>query len=271
MANNNKPQQQTMLGAAKIENFVGDKKGLLVKQTPRGWIWELLGCTARSEFKISGMEWSDLQDGYRVTDAGMKKPDVLYALEESNCLCRNLFPHVRPMQMDLTAGGEPGGAKVLSFNKPRGFPLFSCNCCPLLSVTLPSGMTAESQVYIDCPGCLVPHFKYSENDKRIYNVHPETCCGGCCIACTPCGKGMAYLPFYFHDPQTNAPVGGVYDGPTTPQIRKLWAGLAKECCTTADNFAVMFPEGISAERKAGILGLTFLLDFVVFERKPDED
>ena len=55
-----------------------------------------------------------------------------------------------------------------------------------------------------------------------------------------------------------------------PQIRKVWAGLKKECCTTADTFAVFFPRGASARRKAGLLGLTFLLDFTIFERQGQE-
>jgi hypothetical protein len=50
-------------------------------------------------------------------------------------------------------------------------------------------------------------------------------------------------------------------------ILKVWAGLKKECCSTADTFAVFFPPGCTPERKAGLLGTTFLLDFTVFERQ----
>jgi len=33
----------------------------------------------------------------------------------------------------------------------------------------------------------------------------------------------------------------------------------------------MFPGGIDAKRKAGLLGLTFLLDFTVFERQQQKN
>jgi len=267
-----KPEQQIMLGAENLDYILGNQRGLLVKQTPRGCLLELMGCTAKSEYKISGMEPGDIQDGYKISENGMKQQNVLYALEESNCLIRNFAAESRPMTVVVTDGGEAGGAEVMRFVKPATFPLCSCNCCPLMSVELPGGQKAESQVYIDFPGCLIPHFKYQENDKHIYNVHPEKCCGGFCISCDICkGKGTLYMPFYFHDPNTKAVIGGEYDDPSTPQIRKLWAGLAMECCTTADNFAITFPPGVDGIRKAGLLGLTFLLDFAVFEKKKESN
>lgn len=67
------------------------------------------------------------------------------------------------------------------------------------------------------------------------------------------------------------PVGGAYDQEGTPQIRKVWAGLKKECCSTADHFVLVFPPGIDAKRKAGLLGMTFLIDFTVFENQQDQE
>merc|ERR1740129_174284 len=117
--------------------------------------------------------------------------------------------------------------------------------------------------------CLyVPKFKYSEEGKPVYILKPETCCGGCCIACSCCsGKGCVYIPFYFHDPETMVVLGGYNDD--APQIRKVWAGFKKECCSTADTFVVKCPQGIDAKRKAGLLGMTFLIDFTWFERQQD--
>jgi hypothetical protein len=132
------------------------------------------------------------------------------------------------------------------------------------------GRLGSTSQYICDINLFVPKLKYSEGGEPVYILKPQTCCGGCCIACNCCsGKGGLFIPFFFHDPQTGSVIGGDYDGKETPQIRKLWAGLKKECCSTADTFAVMFPQGIDANRKAGLLGLTFLLDFTVFERQQD--
>ena len=98
-----------------------------------------------------------------------------------------------------------------------------------------------------------------------YIIHPETCLGGACVACNICsGKGIAYMPFYFHDPETGDVIGE-YDNPYTPQVRKVWAGWKKECCSTADTFTVVFPKDATVKRKAGLLGMTFLIDFTIFE------
>lgn len=49
------------------------------------------------------------------------------------------------------------------------------------------------------------------------------------------------------------------------KITKKWSGLAKESFTDADNFGIIFPEGIDLTQKAILLGAVFLIDFVHFE------
>lgn len=280
-----KPEQQTM-GGDKVEQLFGDKNGLLVKQTMRGCIQECLGCEAKSEYKISGIDWNFIYDDYKVSEEGMQQQDIMYALEESSCCCRLCWRDGRPFNMKVSEGGEPGGAEVLQYIKPCSFPLnfsiptengsIDCPCCcllPKLSTSLANGTPLENQSKYICDiNLCVPKLQYLEKGNPVYVLKPETCCGGCCIACNPCtGKGLVYLPFYFHDPSNGSVVGGDYSGKETPQIRKMWAGLTKECCSTADTFAVMFPRGIDTKRKAGLLGLTFLLDFTVFERQQQRD
>lgn len=277
------PKQEVM--DSNIEKFFSpDKEGLLVKQTMRGCCQECLGCEAKSEFKIAEMKW-DRMDGYKVSEEGMNEPDIMYALEESSCCCRLCWRDGRPFNMQVSEGAEKGGQGIVNFVKPCSFPLYfsiptkdgsiDCPCCcllPKVDTTLPAGAPlGNSSRYICDINLFVPKLEYSEGGAPVYILKPETCCGGCCIACNCCsGKGSIYIPFYFHDPSSGNLIGGAkYDDEKVPQIRKLWAGLKKECCSTADTFAVMFPEGISANRKAGLLGLTFLLDFTVFERQQD--
>jgi hypothetical protein len=273
---NDAPVQQ------KMESLLGDKNGVLVKQTMRGCLQECLGCEAKSEFKISKME-HEWMAGYKISEQGQNQEDIMYALEESSFFCRCCWRDGRPFDMVVSEGSEKGGQELLHFVKPCSFPLYfsiptkdgsvDCPCCcflPKLSTTLPGGTELGNEsAYICDQNLCVPKLKYSENGQAVYILKPETCCGGCCIACEPCGKGCIYIPFYFHDPESGDVVGGAYDGKDTPQIRKVWAGLKKECCSTADTFAVMFPKDINTNRKAGLLGLTFLLDFTVFERQQD--
>lgn len=279
------PQGETMTDA-NVEQMFGNANGLLVKQTMRGCLQECLGCEAKSEYKISTMEFNHLQDGYKITPEGMNQPNIAYALENSSCCMRLCWRDGRPFDLVVSQGDGAGGAEILHFVKPCSFPLnFSiplgengsaeCPCCcllPTVSTQLPGGVNVGSEsAYLCDQNLLVPKLRYSENGQTVYVVKPETCCGGCCIACNPCsGKGCLWTAFYFHDPTTDQPVGGPYEGATTPQIRKVWAGMKKECCSTADNFAVLFPPGIDANRKAGLLGLTFLIDFTVFEKQQEK-
>lgn len=277
------PAGQEMEDSA-IQTMFGDKDVLLVKQTMRGCLQECCGCEAKSEFKISSMDWSQLE-GYKVSEAAMQNPDIMYALEESNCCCRLCWRDGRPFDMGVSEGGEGGekrGKDLVHFKKPCGFPLYfsiptedgsiDCPCCcllPKVDTTYPSGTAMGStSKYICDQNLCVPKLKYLENGQDVYIVKPETCCGGCCIACNCCsGKGFVFIPFYFHQPDGQV-IGG-YD-PNAPQIRKVWAGLKKECCSTADTFVIKYPEGIDANRKAGLLGMTFLIDFTVFERQQQQ-
>lgn len=281
------PGQHTM-DDSPIEEHFGPHQALLVKQTMRGCLQECLGCEAKSEFKVAPFDVSQLDD-YKVSEAAMSTPDSMYAIEESSFLCRCCWRDGRPFDMRVSSGGEPGGAPIVNFKKPCGMPLWfsiptgkdgtvDCPCVcflPKVDMTTPKGepLGAESK-YICDVNLFVPKLQYSEADKPVYIMKPETCLGGCCIACNPCsGKGLLYVPFYFHDAQSMEVINDNRDNSgyndQAPQIRKLWAGLKRECCTTADTFMVKFPSGIDAKRKAALLGMTFLIDFTVFERQQD--
>jgi len=280
------PDLQSMSDQDALAAKFGPHNALLVKQTMRGCLQECFGCEAKSEFKVAPFDWSTGLEGWKLTEQAKNEPDSMYALEKSSCCCRLCWRDGRPFDMAVSDGAEEGGRDLVHFVKPCGLPLY-CSiptndgsvdipcCCflPKVTTTSPSGESMNSvSKYMCTPYLCVPHLSYSEQDQPVYILKPETCCGGCCIACTCCGegrgKGCIYLPFYFHDATSGQPVGGSYSN-DAPQIRKVWAGLKKECCSTADTFAVKFPDDITPERKAGLLGMTFLLDFTVFERQQD--
>lgn len=280
------PQQETMSDGG-IAGMFGNRESLLVKQTTRGCLQECFGCEAKSEFTVAPLNWANLEK-HLVNEAALNEPDIIYAVEESSCLCRLCWRDGRPFDMVVSeyAGqddkGKPlGGKEIVMYKKPCGFPLYfsiptdsgsiDCPCCcflPKVDNMLPGEQPMNSEsAYVCDENLCVPKLKFSENGETVYYLKPETCCGGCCINCRGC-NGFGSLAFFFHDPvdPSRGPLGGEY-GNDSPQIRKVWGGLKRECCTTADTFAVKFPPNITPERKAGLLGLTFLLDFTVFERQ----
>lgn len=281
MADNAAPAQQEMKGGGNlIAEILGPKDSLLVKQTMRGCLQECLGCEAKSEYKVSNIDHSYLE-GTRLKEGAMTLPDELYIIEESGCCIRCCLKDGRPMVLKVSQGGEPGGAPVMEMRKPCGCPVMitihtdngdvDCPCCcmlPELTSFTPEGQELNKTKYV-CDMCLyVPKFMYSEGGKDVYKIRPETCCGGCCILCE-CKKGKPSIPFYFWNPENDQKIEGAQGGPT-PVIEKVWAGMKKECCSTADNFVVIFPPGDNGgpctnERKAGMLNATMLVDFVFFE------
>lgn len=54
------------------------------------------------------------------------------------------------------------------------------------------------------------------------------------------------------------------------QISKQWGGFMQEGFTDADNFGISFPMDLDVKIKAVMLGACFLIDFMYFENKPQE-
>merc|ERR1719386_198783 len=96
----------------------------------------------------------------------------------------------------------------------------------------------------------VPKMMYYEGGQPIYYLAPDTCCCGCCVRprfyrC----KRVTAVPFYLRDPETKEKVTNANG--ENPMISKVWAGIKKECCSTADTFAQFWPDNCDSNRKAG--------------------
>ncbi|PIK54843.1 hypothetical protein BSL78_08272 [Apostichopus japonicus] len=55
------------------------------------------------------------------------------------------------------------------------------------------------------------------------------------------------------------------------KISKQWAGIAKECFTKADNFGMQFPLDLDVKVKGTLLGALFLIEFMFFEQKKNNN
>jgi len=279
------PDQELMhpkLGA----NF-NHHNSMLVKQTAKGWCQECMGCEAKSEYTISAMDWGYVESTSLLREGAMSQPNVLYAIEESSCCIRFCWRDGRGFTLKVSEGGEEGGDPVAKFRKPCGCPLYfnctipadtdgntceiatpCCCCLPKVVGTDPDGNEINTSVFMCDRYCCVPKLGYQEKGETIYILRPDTCCGNCCIKPRLGGRGRRgrySVPFYFWDPETKEKI--VNPDGHNPQINKVWSGMKRECCTTADTFATFFPADSSASRKAGLIGLTLLLDFCVFERQ----
>mmetsp|Transcript_107713 Transcript_107713/g.214041 ORF Transcript_107713/g.214041 Transcript_107713/m.214041 type:complete len:291 (+) Transcript_107713:66-938(+) len=259
---------------------------MLVKQTAKGCCQECFGCEAKSEYKISAMDWGYLESTSLLKEGAMSQPDLLYAIENSSFCMRLCWRDGRGFTLKVSEGSEAGGDRVATFKKPCGCPLYFnctmpadtegntcdlfCPCCcflPKVVGTDPDGKEINTSVFLCDKNCCVPKLGYTEKGRTIYILRPETCCFDCCVKPKFGGRGRKKfsVPFYFWDPATKQKVENP-DG-KNPQITKVWSGMKRECCTSADTFATFFPTDVSASRKAGLIGLTLLLDFCVFERQ----
>jgi hypothetical protein len=288
MAQDKAPQQMAMgdwNGAS--HPILSPFDEIFVKQTARGCLQECLGCEARSEFRVAGGGKNEMFQHItgmgRVNDAGYNTPNSLYILENSTCLQRNCCRDGRAMEIPVTAGGEPGGATVMTLKKDQSCCVIiptpvgampNCGfCLPQVSLHKGGSENSFAEVKYHCDiNIAVPKFKYFENGEYKYYVAPPSCCGGCCID-PECGSRGCNLivPFYFH---TATGIERITNGATEkkdyPQIAKVFGPLKKECCTTADYFMVRFPEGITDETKAGILGTSLFIDFLFFENQQEK-
>ncbi|XP_063409671.1 phospholipid scramblase 2-like isoform X2 [Mytilus trossulus] len=84
--------------------------------------------------------------------------------------------------------------------------------------------------------------------------------GPCCIIQGPCC------------PQDQEFIISSEDGAhEVGKISKQWTGLMREAFTDADNFGVSFPKDLDVKVKATLLGAVFLIDFMFFEQKQNNN
>ncbi|EKX40948.1 hypothetical protein GUITHDRAFT_75098 [Guillardia theta CCMP2712] len=187
---------------------------------------------------------------------------------------------MRSFTIPLTLGDKDGEV-LLEYTKPWSCPIcihihtdngtIDCPCCcclPKLHTKLPNGTFLGSSEYYCDMFCFVPKFRVrDQNGTPVYRISPDTCCGNCCVLpqCGGAGSKCLYIPFYIRDHSTSQKLDGAMPG-TRAEIRKVWSGFKKECCTTADNFQVVFPQGSTPEMRANLLGANLLIDFTFFEQ-----
>lgn len=202
---------------------------VVVTQSKKGCLWETFCFETESEYRISTLE--------------QRENVFMYAKEQSSWITRCLFANLRSLDVDITVGDQPGGPVLSRYVRPLRFP---AGCCCFVqemqtfSNNAPAGKT-EIPFYFCGPEMDV----FDGMGQQTYKI-----------------KGPA---FNCGRPHFDIHQGTSVDGPVVGTIQKEWGGLAKECCTDADTFSIVFPASADAGARANLIGSTFLLDYNWFE------
>ena len=170
---------------------VFDTPAISVQQTRRGCLQELLGCEAKSEYRVYK---GHVEEG-QPRDENI--PQLAHLLEESRCLFRFCCPASRPFSMPLTIP-DAAGQTLLSFNKGWSNPIMlfiplgqdkeplmlpCCCCLPSLDTVAADGGTSSlvgTSKYLCDLNLFVPKFGvFDHAGTQKYLLRPETCCGCC--------------------------------------------------------------------------------------------
>ncbi|KAK1331617.1 hypothetical protein QTO34_009575 [Cnephaeus nilssonii] len=167
------------------------------------------------------------------------------AAEESNCCARLCCGARRPLRVRLV---DPGDREVLRLLRPLHC---GCSCCPCglqeMEVQSPPGTTIGHVLQTWHP--FLPKFSIQDADRHtiLRVVGP----------CWTCGCGT----------DTNFEVKTPDESRSVGRISKQWGGLLQEALTDADDFGLQFPLDLDVRVKAVLLGATFLIDYMFFEKR----
>ncbi|XP_036751728.1 phospholipid scramblase 3 isoform X4 [Manis pentadactyla] len=167
------------------------------------------------------------------------------AAEESNCCARLCCGARRPLRVRVV---DPGDREVLRLLRPLHC---GCSCCPCglqeMEVQSPPGITIGHVLQTWHP--FLPKFSIQDADRHtvLRVVGP----------CWTCGCGT----------DTNFEVKTPDESRSVGRISKQWGGLLREALTDADDFGLQFPLDLDVRVKAVLLGATFLIDYMFFEKR----
>jgi len=238
-------------GTEALKSHVNDCQMMQMRQTRLGCFQELLGCEARTEFKIFNGE-----------------TQVATALEDATCCCRFFCSPNHPFTMEVKELNTD--AEMITIDRPFRCNFSPCKCCCYQEATVSSGGQELGSMKENCYFCVPMFTVKTAGGNALYKIHPPTCCGGCCVNCcaegNPCGKGCCKVGFHVF-PADQAKTDG--DAPFVGRILKKPKSMAVEVFTDSDVFDVTFPEGASAQEKGILMGTAIFINANFFEGADD--
>ena len=240
---------QLKMGCKNSSDMLSHCPDLLLKQTKLGWVRELWGCEAETEFNL------------RSSNGGHS----FYAIEQSSEIMRFFLSRLHPWSMTLyhgTSDIEPS-VKMMTYQRPLRLPSCPLKCCCHQTVTHHDadgefvGDTVENFY-----GC-VPKFSVrDESGAAQYVISQPTCLDGLCVDFFAEGVFNLRQPFYVYK------IGSEHtNGREVAKIVKVWSGLSNELFTDADHFVLNYDQVHAPAARARLLGSLFLLNQLFFEGK----
>lgn len=174
---------------------------------------------------------------------------VFVANEENNIFTLHMWGPARPFTINLYDNMRQ---QVLTLTRPLRCNMCCFPCClQQLEVQSPPGNPIGYVVQNWHP--VLPKFTIL-NEMR----EPQLKIRGPCCDC----RCMSDVVFEVTSLDESAVVG---------QISKQWGGFLQEGFTDADNFGISFPMDLDVKMKAVMVGACFLIDFMFFEHKPQNN
>ncbi|EDW19550.2 phospholipid scramblase 2 isoform X1 [Drosophila mojavensis] len=173
---------------------------------------------------------------------------VYYAVEDNDCCTRNMCGPARPFDMKIFDNFQQ---EVIHLNRPLACSACCFPCClQTMEVSAPPGNVI---------GSIEQEWSICSPSFRILNHLGDTVLrieGPFCTF-SLCGDVEFNIVSL-----TGAKVG---------KISKQWSGLAREVFTDADFFGITFPLDLDVRMKAVLLGATFLIDAMFFEKSGNRE
>jgi len=253
-------------------DFLAPIPALMVRQQLQ--IMEMFcPCEQRNMYKMSSIQ--PLTGDACPDDKEFKAmPTLMTAHEESSCCCRFWCQSWREFKMTLS-GVAADGRTYSYMILDRPFRCTMCCVCCLLNpqVIFIRDATGQpiGQVEQDwriCPALCCPgltfYLKVADNTGGIHywlRYQFPTCCNGCRNLCAPsCFNKRFEVDILTPDEST-----------VVGTIMNIWPGCNLRCCSVASNIVVNFPSNASANDKALIIGGLYLIEYMLWERKPDDN
>ncbi|XP_016977084.2 phospholipid scramblase 2-like isoform X2 [Drosophila rhopaloa] len=168
---------------------------------------------------------------------------VFYAVEDTNCCTRNCCPE-RPFHMKVF--DHYLKEEVIHLHRPLGCSSVCFPCClHSIDVSAPPGNVI---------GSIEEEWSICRPSFRILNQSGDLALrieGPMCFCSVCCNVDFNVVSL---------------TGDNVGRISKKWSGLGREFLTDADMFGITFQKDMDVSLKAVLLGATFLIDFMFFEK-----
>ncbi|XP_033237524.1 phospholipid scramblase 1-like [Drosophila pseudoobscura] len=192
---------------------------------------------------LTGFETSNK---YTILNASGQK--VFYAVEDSDCCTRNCCATSRPFHLRIL---DNSPREIIHMHRPLACSACCFPCClQSIEVSAPPGNVI---------GTIEQEWSICSPSFRILNHIGDTVLrieGPLCTY-SLCG-----------DVEFNVVS---LTGEKIGKISKQWSGLAREIFTDADFFGISFPLDLDVRMKAVLLGATFLIDAMFFEKSGNRE